>query len=344
MDVKVLNRFRQSLFEARDNLIDWLNTTSERQKQLRLGTADEQAVQDHLQTIDAAIEKASSKTLGLCEVCHDYVGTDFLEMDYTSCVCIDHFSEVERRQLEHELELVQSVQRTLLPQQVPDIPGVEIAAFSRPAQIVGGDYFDFFQFRNGAYGVAIADVAGHGMSASLHMASVQTTLRTLVPEHVSPADVVQQVHHLFHHYIHFTTFVTLFLAAFDPETRDLTYCNAGHNHPLLLRQGGEQADSILWLEPTGPAIGLVDTFQYQMKQISLEPGDILVIYTDGITEAFNHRMEMFGNKRLEALLRSQAHLPAKDLVKMVRQAVEEYIGGSPLEDDTTILILKVTKI
>lgn len=342
MDAKVFNQFRQSLLQARENLTSWLASAPLADKQVRLGNKGEAPVHEHVNVIDTAIDMADTQTLGVCRVCHGYVDTELLEMDYTADVCLDHYSEEERRRLEYELELAQSVQRTLLPQQVPDIPGMEVAAFSRPAQIVGGDYFDFLQFKHGAHGIVIADVAGHGMSASLHMASVQTLLRTLVPTNDSPAEVVQQVHKLFKHNIRFTTFVSLFLAAYDLESRSLIYCNAGHNHPLVLRKSEDGKGSSLWLEPTGPAIGLVEEFQYTANQVNLQKGDILVIYTDGITEAFNIQREMFGKERLESLVRQSAQLPARDLVSLVRGEIEKFIQGCPLEDDTTLLVLKVS--
>ena len=343
METTIFDRFRKSLVEARSNLTRWIATAPEQQREARIAGADERAILERVKVIDSAIEKADAHTLGLCEVCHGYVDTDHLEMDYTASVCIDHFSEQERRQLEYELELAQSVQRTLLPQHAPDIPGIEVGAFIRPAQIVGGDYFDFLQFGDGAFGLALADVAGHGMSASLHMASVQTLLRTLAPASDGPTQVVQQIHHLFRHNIRFTTFVTLFLAAFDPKTRALTYCNAGHNPPILLRQQGRQVNAPIWLEPTGPAIGLVEDFEYRTERVTLAPGDICVLYTDGITEAFNGNREMFGKERLAEVIQQKSWLPARDLVGMVRRRVEEFIGDNPLEDDATVLVLKVAE-
>jgi sigma-B regulation protein RsbU (phosphoserine phosphatase) len=340
MEVKIFDRFLQSLLDARSNLTGWLQSASTEKKVSRLGPAGDQAMRRHLHVIDTCIEKAESNTLGLCKVCHSYVDTELLEMDYTASVCLDHFSEQERRQLEFELELANSVQRTLLPQQRPDIPGLEVAAYSRPAQIIGGDYFDFVRYRHGAHGIAMADVAGHGMSAGLHMASVQTLLRALAPAHDSPAAVVQQIHHLFRHNIRFTTFVTLFLGAYDPQAHRLTYCSAGHNHPLIVRPGDAAETASIWLEPTGPAIGLVEEFSYRNAEIALHPGDVLVIYTDGITEAFNARREMFGRERLQTLIRRQAHLSPRELVRAVRREVDVFTGGVPLEDDATLLVLK----
>jgi sigma-B regulation protein RsbU (phosphoserine phosphatase) len=342
MELRFFDRFRDGLVETRENLLGWLNTAPEREKQTRLGPTNEQAVGRHLQVVGTALEKASDHTLGQCVVCGEAVEPERLEMDYTTCVCLDHFSEQEKRNLEFELELAQSAQKTLLPQEIPEIPGLEISAFSRPAQIIGGDYFDFFQFRNGARGFVIADVAGHGLSASLHMASVQTILRTLVPVSESPLDVVQQMDHIYSHNIRFTTFVTLFLSAFDPLTHVLRYCNAGHNPALVLRNNGDEKDALIWLQPTGAAIGLVEEPAYTMETIQLRSSDILVLYTDGITEARNPQGEFFGTSHLVGLIQESRHSPAKDLVQAIRQGLQDFTDGIPFEDDTTIIISKIS--
>jgi len=341
MDSEVLKQIRESLLEKRDNLAQWLQTTPARKKQARLGPADEQAVHTHLHVLDTALEKAASGTLGVCTVCHDDVEPGLLEMDYTACVCIEHLSAQEIRSLESELELAQSVQRSLLPEQVPDTPALEIAAFSRPAQIVSGDYFDFLQFQDGAQGLAIADVAGHGVSASLYMASVQILLRTIVPASESPSDVVRQMHHLLIHNIRFTTFVTLFLGSFDPSAHRLAYCNAGHNPPLVFRNGRSSRDSTTWLRPTGHAVGLVEGSEFRTETSLLAPGDILLLYTDGVTEALSPEGEEFGRERLATLVQRVWSLSARDLVGAIRHELQEFTDGEPLADDTTIVVCKI---
>jgi sigma-B regulation protein RsbU (phosphoserine phosphatase) len=233
------------------------------------------------------------------------------------------------------------VQRNLLPQQVVGILGLELDAFSRPAQIVGGDYYDYFEYQNGMNGVAIADVAGHGVSASLLMASVQTLLRTLVPENDSPAEVMRQMHHLYRYNIRFTTFVTLFMGTFDPTDHTFSYCNAGHIPPIVLRKTPEEGPEVLWLSPTGPAIGLVEEADFGDETIALFPGDLLVMYTDGITEAINPANEEFGRERLATLIQVYRHLPVNDIIQKVRQALREFTAGIPLADDTTILICRI---
>jgi len=341
MEALLLERMREGLLQKQDNLTEWLHATPLGKKKVLLGPSTEQSVHARLDVIDDAISKADSKTLGKCEVCHEVVETELLEVDYTACVCIEHLSKEERHQLESELELAQDVQKTLLPQEVPKIPGLEIAAFSRPAQIVGGDYFDFVDFSNGLHGLAIADVAGHGISASLHMASIQALLQTLVPVNKSPAEVMGQLHKLFIHNIRFETFVTFFIGAFDSSTKTLTFSNAGHLPPLVLRKNKSKKESVEMLRPTGAAIGLVEEAEFAEKTIELQKEDLLVLYTDGITEAVNLQNQEFGRKRLETLIRQVERLPVRELIQKIRLSLEEFSEGKPLADDTTIVICKI---
>jgi sigma-B regulation protein RsbU (phosphoserine phosphatase) len=275
-------------------------------------------------------------------VCHGQIETDLLEIDYTASVCIEHLSEEEVRHLETQLELAQSVQRTLLPQEVPNVPGLEIAAFSRPAQIVGGDYFDFIEFGSGYHGLAIADVAGHGVSASLHMASIHAMLRAMASMSNSPAEIVGRVNELFIHNIRFTTFVTFFIGAFDSTTKTLTYCNAGHNPPIILRKEGNREGSITWLRPTGAAIGLIEETQFGEQTVELYEGDLVVMYTDGVTEATNFENEEFGQERLTALIERVQQNTPKEVVQELREDLQVFGEGKPLADDTTVVVCRIT--
>ena len=341
MEALLLERMRNGLLQKQDSLTQWLHATPLSKKKVLLGPSTEQSVHARLDVIDDAISKADSKTLGKCEVCHEVVETELLEVDYTACVCIEHLSKQERRHLESELELAQEVQKMLLPQEVPNIPGFEIAAFSRPAQIVGGDYFDFVDFSNGLHGLAIADVAGHGVSASLHMASIQALLRTLVPVNQSPAEVMRQIHKLFIHNIRFETFVTFFIGAFDSSTKTLTFSNAGHLPPLVLHKNKSKKEAVEMLWPTGAAIGLVEEAEFAQKTIELHEEDLLVLYTDGVTEAVSSQNQEFGRERLTVLSRQVNTLPAKEILQEIRQGLEEFSEGIPLADDTTIVVCKI---
>ncbi len=342
MDTKIVQRIRENLQRQRHSLFEWLSHTSPRTKKIHLGNADEQAVANHLQILDDALGKADARTLGLCKVCNDYVESSRLEMDFTACVCIDHYSAEERRKLEAELELAHKVQKSLLPQYLPEIPRMQVAAYSQPAEIVGGDYFDFFRFRNGAHGFAIADVMGKGMPASLLMASLQASLRILAPEHDAPLAVVQRLNTLFAHNTQLIKFITIFLGSFDPHTRVLEFCNAGHNPPLLARKS-EGGFITQWLKPTGAAIGLVESFSFGSESIALQPEDVLLLYTDGLTEAMNAREEEYGEQRMVELVQRQHGSPPNVLLHELRHALRDFTGKVSLHDDFTMIAAKVSR-
>lgn len=325
MKTKLYNDLQISLQQTRDNLT-------------QLSPKGEICVEGHLHVIDESLEKIKEGTFGICEISHKAVDSELLQMEYTSAVCLGHFSDEELRQLESELELSQVIQRGLLPQQVPSIDGMNIAAFSRPAQIVGGDYFDFVDFKDGKHGLVMADVSGHGVSAGMFMSSLQTAFHTLVPEANSPLDVLERINRLYIHNINFATFVTIFFGKYDPQTRILSYANAGHNSVYLYRVAINQE---IWLRPTGPAIGVMDGFTIRTEDVRLEPGDILLLYTDGITEAINQQGTFWGEDRLADIIRQNANSSAEQLIQKILQALKDHMDGSPLADDVTLIISRV---
>lgn len=338
MVTELYERIQEGLEEKQKEIVEFLETAPEAEKEICL-CEDENRVEEHLHVIEDCLEKIEDRTLGVCVVCHGHVDAILLEMDYTAAVCLDHYSDEERRRLEAELELSQVVQRALLPQSVPSIQGVELAAFSRPSEIIGGDYFDFFQFRDGTHGLVIADVSGHGVSAGMLMSSLQMAIRTMAPETDVPAEILERINRFYIHNINFTTFVTIFLARFDPVTLTLTYVNAGHNPPAVRRR---RDGTITWLRPTAPAIGLAEEFRARMETISFEEGDSLLLYTDGLTEVLNISNEEFGQERLGALVQQYADRPAPDLLQTIRRAVSTFGGGRPLVDDVTMVALKIS--
>jgi len=345
MDTGLLQKFRSNLSTQRQHLVGWLSSAPGEKKQVQLGTADEANVRARVQVLDDVIESTHTKTFGRCEVCHESMEPDRLEMDYTCCVCLDHLSSDQKREIENELQLAAKFQQALLPQDAPSIPGLDVAAYSRPAAVIGGDYFGFYRFQDGAHGLAIGDAVGHSISASLLMSNLHAALQILVPEHSAPIEVIQRLNHLFHHNINLTNFVTLFLARYEPENRTLTYSSAGHNPPLLVRArpGAESpgaGDPVTWLKPTGPAIGLVERFDAGAAQVSLSPGDVLLLYTDGVTEAMDAKQVTFGEGRLAELVRRRANMPAQELVGAVREGLGAHVRGRPLVDDATIVVLK----
>jgi len=338
MAIDIYQYLRAGLDEKRLHVTEFLETASEAQKDVCL-CEDDCCVEDHLHVIDESLGRIEEGTLGVCAVCHGIVDQSLLVMDYTASVCLDHYSEAERRRLESELELSQIVQRALMPQNMPVISGVELAAFSRPAEIIGGDYFDFFKFRDGSHGLVIADVSGHGVSAGMLMSSLQTAVRTIAPDVDSPAEILERINRFYIHNINFTTFVTVFLARFDPASLSFSYVNAGHNPPLVYRKGDP---NINWLRPTAPAIGLAEDFHPRTESLAFSKGDALLLYTDGVTEALNTGMEEFGQRRLSELLLQNADLSAADMLQTVRQGLSAFGGNKPLADDVTMVALKIS--
>jgi sigma-B regulation protein RsbU (phosphoserine phosphatase) len=336
MLLDVYPRIQKRLEQKRQNITEFLETAPIEEKETCL-CEDEPKVQTHLHIIEESLEKIENQTLGLCTVCHGYIESRRLEMDYTASVCLDHYSPEEMRRLEAELELSQIVQRALLPQRIPEIQGVDLAAFSRPSEIIGGDYFDFFQFQDGTPGLVIADVSGHGVSAGMLMSSLQTALRTIAPETDSPAEIVERINRFYIHNINFTTFVTVFLARFDPANRRLDYVNAGHNPPAWLN---DHDDETRWLMPTISAIGLVEEFHPQAETVTISPGDVLLFYTDGVTEAQNLLNEQFGPHRLSDLVQNNKGLSASDMIQVIRQGLSAFGENKRLEDDATLIALK----
>jgi sigma-B regulation protein RsbU (phosphoserine phosphatase) len=158
----------------------------------------------------------------------------------------------------------------------------------------------------------------------------------------SPAEVVREIHKLFIHNIRFTTFVTFFLGAFDPTTKTFTYCNAGHNPPMVLQKRKNGKESIVWLNPTGAAIGLIEDAEFGEKTLDFHEGDLLVMYTDGVTEAVNIQNDMFGSERLAAIIKRLPQSPPQEVVRGIREGLDNFIGGMPFADDTTVVVGRIT--
>lgn len=332
----ILQRLRESLVERRNELAEWFQQSSAETRSVRVGPNGMDQVREQLTTLDTAIERAEAGTLGICNVCHDTVEESALEMDYAASVCLAHLSGDERSRLETDLELSQKVQKALLPESTPHIPELDIAAFSRPALIVGGDYFDFFQFQGGSHGFVVADVMGKGMAASLLMASFQASLRIIAPESTQPHEAVGRLNKIFRHNIRLTKFVTAFLARYDARSGILSYCNAGHNPPLLAGVDGE----FRTLMPTGAAIGLVEGTPFETVSVPFRAGDRLLVYTDGVVELPGPGAEMFGDDRLRELFAMTMGEPsARGIIRTIRRRLEAFSGSPVPHDDTTMIAI-----
>ncbi|HVN47537.1 MAG TPA: PP2C family protein-serine/threonine phosphatase [Bacteroidota bacterium] len=335
MEHNIIRLIKENILQRRQNVAEFLETADAPTIRMRVGPAGESAAADCVKELDTCLHKAEDHTLGICDICQGEVDESRLRMDYTSSVCLEHLSSEERARLESDLELSQKVQRALLPQSLPEIPGLELAAFSQPAHIVGGDYFDFLKFKDDSHAIAIADVMGKGVPASMLMANLQASLRIIVPESDEPASIICRLNRLFGRNINLTKFVTFVLAQYHEHTRSLTYCNAGHNPPLVRRQNG----TIERLMPTGAAIGLISQTEFSQNTVTLQPGDRVLLYTDGVVESFNQRKEFFGEERLEKFLQDSVTLPTARVIAALQEAMFRFTQSNIPADDTTIIVL-----
>jgi serine phosphatase RsbU (regulator of sigma subunit) len=246
---------------------------------------------------------------------------------------------VERKYeaVEIELRLAASIQQELLPQELPRVPGVSLAARHHPSREVGGDYYDAFTATDGALILVIADNQGHGIPGALLMVATSTELRSRVGGSMSPADAVSAVNEAILPSTASVRFVSLFLGRYEPASRTLTYVNAGHLPGVLVRDG-----RILELTEGGLVLGVEPGVHYDEGRTQLRPGDALFLYTDGITEARDGGGEFFGEPRLKKVLRRAAGKAPEEVVAAVERALDEFRGDRPLDDDVAMLCLSVT--
>jgi sigma-B regulation protein RsbU (phosphoserine phosphatase) len=242
--------------------------------------------------------------------------------------------ELERKKA--ELQVAADIQSAFLPKNIPHPAGFDLAAASLPAREVGGDFYDVFSDGDERYALVIADVAGKGVPASLFMALSRTAVRIVSRWEKTAKSVLDGSNTIFIEDSGSSSFVTVFYAILDGRQRVLTYVNAGHNSPLLRRADGTMEE----LLPTGPVIGLVDCPDYEQRSVTLNKGDLLVMYTDGVTEAINENEEMFSEERLRAVIQKSHALPAAEMVDTIRRAVESFCGTTPQFDDMTIMVLR----
>ena len=238
--------------------------------------------------------------------------------------------------IQRELDVARNMQQSILPARFPDLPNCEIFGSMEPAREVGGDFFDVISLDNERVGLAIADVSGKGVPAALFMMSSRTLLKGAAIGIPEPGDALREVNDLLEQENEAMMFVTVFYAVFDPATGDLTYANGGHNPPLIVH-----ADGTSTLLPTtgGIALGVMGGIHYEQSTVTLAPGDIAVLYTDGVSEAMNAEGEEFGVERLRQVFENNPPADARITNGAVFNAVHAFAGGTAQSDDITCLTL-----
>ena len=245
----------------------------------------------------------------------------------------------ERERLRRELEIAREVQEHLFPQRLPSVAGLDYCGRCRPAQQVGGDYYDFLELPEGRLGIAIGDVSGKGIGAALMMASLEASLRGQASGGHDLAELMKRVNGLLYEASPTNSYASLFYAEYDPGNRSFSYVNAGHNSPLIVRKSAADCQ-VFRLETGGPVIGLVQQY-YQQDSVSLEAGDLVVLFTDGVSEAMNARNEEWGEDRLIEVAKTWHRLPALEVMTRILSAVEAFAAGAPQYDDMTLVVLRI---
>ena len=255
----------------------------------------------------------------------------------TICLSEEMAARIEaERRAEHEVEIAKEVQRQLLPARAPDLAGFACAGECIQAKSVGGDYYDFVELEADRVAFVLADVSGKGIAAALLMANLQATLRSqYAGAHDDPARLLERANRLFFASTPGNRYATLFLAEFNPSSRELRYVNCGHVPPVLARSNG----ALETLAPTGTVIGLFEEWIGESAATQLAPGDTLVVCSDGVTEAFDDKNEEFGEDRLRDAVAAHRHLPVPQVLAELQASVRRF-AGAVQSDDLTLLVAR----
>jgi len=244
---------------------------------------------------------------------------------------------LEARNLEKELEIARGIQATFLPEHPPVMAGLDAFGINLSYGEVGGDYYDFIPIVDSQLGLAIGDVSGKGVAASLLMATFRASLLAEIRNQYAIRRILEKVNRLLFESMESGKFVTAFYGVLDVKNRVFTFSNAGHNPPLLLRANGTAE----WLSEGGLPLGILRDTTYEERPVALATGDVLVLYTDGVTEASNNTEEQYGPKRLEEIVRRLKDYPAAEIVRAIEHDVEAFTGEVHLNDDLTLVVARL---
>jgi sigma-B regulation protein RsbU (phosphoserine phosphatase) len=234
-----------------------------------------------------------------------------------------------------ELEAGRKVQRALMPEQCPYLPGWSLWLYTHPANEVGGDLVDFLRINETQAAISIADISGKGLQAALLTAKLQATIRALATGYSSPAELVSHINKIFHRDSLPSSFASLLYIEIRPNSSDLHFVNAGHLPPLLLNNNGLQE-----LAKGELALGLADEAHYTENKLQVETGNIFLAYSDGVSEARNEQGDFFSSERFHKILPSLYNLPVNQIGQQIIQTIERFIGEAPANDDISLVILK----
>lgn len=289
---------------------------------------------DLLQEVDTALDRINRGSFGLCETCHDPIETDRLLADPLLRFCLDHLTDSEQRALEQDLGLASQIQTGLLPKSNLQFSGWQVAYNYEPAGLVSGDYCDLIATQAGDLFFLLGDVSGKGVAASMLMAHLHAIFRTLISLGLSVEEMMNRANRLFCESTTASSYATLTCGRAG-KTGQIEICNAGHCPPRLFRSG--PAENV---EPTSLPLGLFCNSEFSTKSLVLYEGDVLLLFTDGVSEAANPSGQEYGENRLVALLLAHHSLPPQKLVETCWSDLATFRQGAARTDDMTVMVLK----
>ncbi len=313
---------RKQLTERRQRLEDSADNLSEPVKIYKL-----------LQQIDRTIERIDKGFFGICEVCHDPIEPERLSFDPMISVCLDHLNVEQQRALEQDLELAGKVQRGLLPNNNVSIDGWQFSYRYHPAGIVSGDFCDFIQRDDNSFFLILGDVSGKGISASLMMSQLHALIRSFLTFGLPLQEIVRRTNRLFCESILSNNYATMVFGKGSPDGV-IEFCIAGHNPPLLLKE-----NNFTKIKATGIPVGLFCGSEYEVSRYSMEPGNTVLIYTDGLTESFSGGDEYGENRLIDSYLKAGNDTPDLILDRLFSDYGAFMKSAKPL-DDVTVAVLK----
>ncbi|MDQ2900449.1 MAG: SpoIIE family protein phosphatase [Acidobacteriota bacterium] len=307
-------------------------------------------VEQNIRTLMAAPLQTKDRLIGLIYVDSPSLMREFTKDDLSlltimanvAAIRIEHarLAEIEQAKqlMARELEQAAEIQRRFLPATAPLVQGLDLAGYNAPCRTVGGDYYEFFTYPNGRVAMVLGDVSGKGLPASLLMMGLQARVQVLIDEPEDLAGVMTRLNRITAANCPENKFISLFFCVIDPATGDLSYANAGHNPPLVVRADG----SYERLDGGGPVLGILPSAKYGQYCCRIEKGDLLAIYSDGVTEAATPNDEEFEIEELAAVLAKRRNETARTIVASVNEALTEWTKGAPPADDITLIVARRT--
>jgi serine phosphatase RsbU (regulator of sigma subunit) len=257
----------------------------------------------------------------------------------------------EKKRLDEELRIARQIQMSLLPRGQLEVPGLAVTALCVPAREVGGDYYDFFPLAQGRLGVLIADVSGKGTSAALYMAELKGLVLSLSQIYQSPRQLLSEVNRIISENLDSRSFITMTYAVLDLAAGAMTYARAGHTPLMHMKSGPGDTNRVDVLVPSGMVLGLripgaSEKFDELLEEdrIELNTGDVIVLYTDGITEAMNDESDLFGDSRLSRIVEEHGHLESGELRERILREIEAFVGSAHQHDDMTMILMKIERV